>query len=356
MTVTGLASPRTAADDLPRALEPVVQQMIPGATHAQIRNWTAAERGFSTETYLFDLVGVGSGLGGAPNDTVGLVFRRPPEYQILPDYDLRRQYLTMQRLAGSAIPVPTVRWIDPTAGRLGTPYFVMDRIDGTVTVSDFPPYHQAGLFAEIDDAGRARMWNGCVDMIAAVHRIDPAAHRLGFLGSRAPQSAPQALAGFLRYAITWAYGDNTMHPTLRRALDWLDAHPYTPDRIALCWGDSRMSNVLYGHDLAPVAALDWEIAYLGDPAADVAWLLMTDWVSSPLPARRPAPGTPGRDETLERYARVTGHPLKNLRFSDLTAPLLLAVALIRLSGKLAMPDVDLADICAQRVEFILDGD
>lgn len=79
-----------------------------------------------------------------------------------------------------------------------------------------------------------------------------------------------------------------------RALDWLDAHLYIPDRVTLCWGDSRMSNVLYRSDYTPVAALDWEIAYLGDPAGDVAWMLMTDWISSPFedmlqhPARRAA--------------------------------------------------------------------
>lgn len=117
-----------------------------------------------------------------------------------------------------------------------------------------------------------------------------------------------------------------------------------------------MSNVLYDPELVPVAALDWEVAYLGDPAADVAWLLMTDWLSSPLPGRAPAPGTPGRAETIERYQRVSCHGLTNMRFSDVTAPLLLAVALIRLNEKLALPEVDLADICAQRVEVILDGD
>ncbi|CAN5243210.1 phosphotransferase family protein [soil metagenome] len=333
-------------------LETIAQQRIPGAEHARIENWTPTERGFSTETFLFDLVGV----EGAPNGTVGLVFRRPPDFQILPRYDLRRQYLTMQRLADSPIPVPAVRWIDPTPAALSTPYFVMDRIDDTVTVSDFPPYHQTGIFAEIDDAGRATMWNGCVDLIAAVHRIDPAAHRLGFLGASTSHNPSQALTDFLRYAVGWAYGGKPMHLTFIRALDWLDTHIYTPDRVALCWGDSRMSNVLYDPELVPVAALDWEVAYLGDPAADVAWLLMTDWLSSPLPGRAPAPGTPGRAETIERYQRVSGHGLTNMRFSDVTAPLLLAVALIRLNKKLAMPEVDLADICAQRVEFILDGD
>ncbi|EUA44063.1 phosphotransferase enzyme family protein [Mycobacterium xenopi 4042] len=74
-----------------------------------------------------------------------------------------------------------------------------------------------------------------------------------------------------------------------RALDWLDAHLYTPERVTLCWGDSRMSNVLYRRDFTPVAALDWEIAYVGDPAGDVAWMLMTDWISSPFEGHAPAP-------------------------------------------------------------------
>ena len=81
-----------------------------------------------------------------------------------------------------------------------------------------------------------------------------------------------------------------------------------------------MSNVLYGRDLSAVAALDWEIAYLGDPAADVAWLLMTDWVSSPFADNAPAPGTPSRAETIDRYESAVGHPIGNIGFGDVTAP------------------------------------
>jgi hypothetical protein len=64
------------------------------------------------------------------------------------------------------------------------------------------------------------------------------------------------------------------------------------------------------------------------------------------------PATPSRDS----IDRLTGHRLANRRFSDVTAALLLAITLVRLNTKLAMEDVDLADICAQRVEFVLDGD
>ncbi|MGO9349560.1 MAG: phosphotransferase [Mycobacterium sp.] len=151
-------------------------------------------------------------------------------------------------------------------------------------------------------------------------------------------------------------GNGPLDSRFRPALDWLDTHLYTPDRVGLCWGDARMSNVLYRPDLSVAAALDWEISYLGDPAADLAWLFLTDWVSSPLPQRAPAPGTPSRAETLDRYQRRTGHKIGDMRFSDISAALLLAVPLIRLNTKLALPDVDLGAIRAERIEFILDGD
>jgi aminoglycoside phosphotransferase (APT) family kinase protein len=344
---------RPTAEELPAALEPIVRQMIPGAHAAKIDNWRATERGFSTETFLFDLVGV-EGVGPS---ALGLVFRRPPEYAILPDYDLRRQFLTMQRLAGSPVPVPTVRWIDAGSEALGTPYFVMDRIDDVVSVSDYPPYQESGIFADADAAGRATLWNGCLDIITEVHRIDPYRHRLGFLDLAAFGSTPpQRLANFLRYAMNWASGPGPIRPTFARALAWLDSHLYAPERVTLCWGDSRMSNVLYRRDFTPAAALDWEVAYLGDPAGDVAWMLMTDWISSPFNGHAPAPGTPTREETIERYQRLAGHRLGNMRFSDVTSALLLAVPLIRLNTKLAIEGVDLAGICAQRLEFVLEGD
>ncbi|EUA84981.1 phosphotransferase enzyme family protein [Mycobacterium xenopi 4042] len=126
------------------------------------------------------------------------------------------------------VPVPTVRWIDADGTALGTPYFVMDRIDDVVTVSDVPPYQQAGIFADTDDEGRAALWNGCLDIIAKVHAIDPDRYRLGFLAlSQFGSTPPQRLANFLRYALNWASGDAPLHPVFTRALDWLDAHLYT---------------------------------------------------------------------------------------------------------------------------------
>lgn len=338
---------RIAADDLPNHLEPIVRRRIEGAASASIVNWRPAAQGFSTETFLFYVVDV-----AGHDEPLGLVFRRPPVHDVLPDYDLSRQHLVMERLRDSVIPVPTTRWLD-TTDTLGTPYFVMDRIDDVVLVSDVPPYHDAGVFGDASPAEREKLWNGCVDIIADLRSVDPTAHRLGFLDLGAfGSSAPQRLAGFLRYALHWAAAPGGPSPDLVRALDWLDDNLYEPEYVGLCWGDARMSNVLYDKDFGTVAALDWELAYLGDPACDLAWMFATDWISSPLPGRASAAGTPSREETMERYRRRTGLSLEHMQFCDVAAALLLAIPLLRLNTILAL-DVDLAEICAARIDHFL---
>lgn len=77
---------RTAAEDIASTLEPLVREHISGARDAKIVNFKRTERGFSTETYLFEL-------DGATGEASGFVFRRPPEVSLFPDYDLRRQFL-----------------------------------------------------------------------------------------------------------------------------------------------------------------------------------------------------------------------------------------------------------------------
>ncbi|OBF25439.1 phosphotransferase family protein [Mycobacterium sp. ACS4331] len=341
-----------AADQLPAALEPIVRRRIAGAARAEIVDWRVPVAGHSNETFLFDLVGV-----DGPQPTLGLVFRRPPEHPMLPEFDLRRQYLVMQRLASSPIPVPAVRWLETSTDELGTPYYVMDRVDGVLGLTDMPAYHCSGPFADADEAGRAAMWNGCVDVIADIHAIDPDEYGLGFLQpDRLGGPSVADMVGYLRSGLDWARGDRPLHPSLVRGLDWLEAHPHNPVSWVLCWGDSRMSNLLYRPDHTVATVLDWEIAHVGDPAADLAWMLMTDWMLSPLDDNAPAAGTPTREETLDRYRERTGNDLTNLTFYEVAAPLTLAIGMLRLSTRWGLPDTDLSGICARRIEKILDGD
>ncbi|MET0164849.1 MAG: hypothetical protein ABW318_07595 [Vicinamibacterales bacterium] len=117
---------RPAADEIPALLEPIVRERIPGADTARIVNWRGTERGFSTETFLFELDTDDS--SGAPNTLTRLVFRRPPQVSLFPDYDLLRQVLVMRRLQATPVTVPAVRWLDRGDDALGTPYFVMEQV------------------------------------------------------------------------------------------------------------------------------------------------------------------------------------------------------------------------------------
>src|SRR4029079_19137432 len=112
---------RPAADEIAALLEPIARQRIAGAADARIANWRAAERGLSTETFLFDIEKQGD---QSPTTVTQLVFRRPPEVSIFPDYDLTRQVTVMNRLRDTPITVPAVYWLDRGSADLGTPYYV----------------------------------------------------------------------------------------------------------------------------------------------------------------------------------------------------------------------------------------
>ncbi|WP_069167296.1 phosphotransferase [Nocardia altamirensis] len=140
-------------------------------------------------------------------------------------------------------------------------------------------------------------------------------------------------------------------PTIERAITWLRDHCYDPDHVTLCWGDSRLSNVLYGPDYSVLGALDWEIGYLGDHEADLAWLLLTDWVSSEYLSIPRLPGTPSREETIARYEAATGWPVRRLRFNEILGAVLMALALLRIQVVLGIGD--LSAVAVARLDPLL---
>src|SRR4051812_8440227 len=149
------ASSRPAADEIAALLEPIVRQHLPVPADAHIANWRAADRGLSTETFLFDLQ---TDDADGPITLNKLVFRRPPANSLYPDYDLTRQVMVMNRLRDTPITVPTVCWLDRDDKDLGTPYYVMERLPTIGTANDYPSYHSHGLYFDATPEQRATMW------------------------------------------------------------------------------------------------------------------------------------------------------------------------------------------------------
>ncbi|TLF79087.1 phosphotransferase family protein [Nocardia cyriacigeorgica] len=336
---------RPEPEGIPALLEPILRQQLPGSAQARIGQFARTTRGFATETYLFE--------ADSGDRTVPLVLRRPPEEPLFPDYDLLRQVLVMQRLADTEIPVPAVAWLDRGTAALGSPYFVMSRLGGEAP-SDFPSYHVAGNYFEASPADRARMWWGCVDTIAAIHRLDWQKLRLDFLGCPDRGTAStQHLVDYLDTALTWACG-GPQPETYRRAIDHLRVHAYEPEQLTLCWGDARMSNILYDTEYRVSGVLDWEIAYLGNHEADLAWMLFLDWASSEYEGHPRLTGTPTREETIAYYEQRSGMRVHNLRYNEILAAVLLSIPLLRMAHRVRLPpEMDITGFCTTRIEQLL---
>ncbi|MFD6353181.1 phosphotransferase family protein [Nocardia tengchongensis] len=340
-----MSATRIPAEHLGAALEPALRKHLSMSAEVRVRDLARTERGFATETYLFT---VDDDSGATP-----LVLRRPPDMSLFPDYDLLRQVLVMQRLAGTGLPVPTVAWLERGDNPLGSPYFVMNRLEGQAP-SDYPSYHAAGNYFEATPEQRARMWWGCVDTIAAVNQLDWRALGLDFLAyPRHGDGVVEQGVNYLDAALTWAC-EGEPPETYRRAIAYLREHLYEPDSPCLCWGDARMSNILYDRDFRVRGVLDWEIAHLGAPESDLAWLLFLDWASSTYEGHPALPGTPSRAETIAYYEQRTGTPVRNLEYQEIFSAALLSVPLLRMTHRVQLPpDMNITGFCTARIEELL---
>ncbi|HET7666323.1 MAG TPA: phosphotransferase family protein [Mycobacterium sp.] len=346
---------RPAADQIAALLQPIVRCRIPGATDARITNWRPAGSGLSTETFLFDLLRDGDDGSARVKQ---LVFRRPPDVSLYPDYDLTRQVMVMNRLRDTAVPVPTVCWLDRDDKDLGTPYYVMEQLPSIGTANDFPSYHSKGLYFDATPEQRTTMWWGCVQAIADVHALDWRSLRLEKL--LMPQRGVHPLEQIVDYYdefLKWGSQDGRRQE-LVDAVNWLRDNIYEPEYLVLCWGDSRMSNILYGPQFEVTAVLDWELAHIGDHEADLAWLLFVDWACSEYEGVPRLDGTPSRQETVERYEQMSGRAVRNLPYNEVLAAVRLGIPITRLESRLRNQglltgDLDLAGFCVERLRQLL---
>lgn len=337
-------------------LMPWLQNKMPHAQSLSISEMKVPEAGFSTDTFLFDM----SWQEAGQQRSEGMVIRRPPQLPIWPDYDLGLQVDVMQYLQGTNVPVPKVHWMERDESILGTPFFIMNRIEGVIP-SSFPLYHTYGIYLDASPAQRTQIWWAFLEALAKIHQLDWKSLGLSFLG--APKSGTGPVDQLLDYNesyLNWVNVDKKSLPILEAALDWLKRNRYIPEHVTLCWGDSRLSNLIYSADFEVAAVLDWEMAYLGDPESDLGWAIFLDWANSDGSSISPLEGTPKREEIVQHYQELTGWKVSNLFYNEVLAPFRLGVSTLRLynnlkeAGIALLPeDFDLNNPCTQRLAGLL---
>jgi len=168
------------------------------------------------------------------------------------------------------VPVPKPVLYHGESDVIGTPFYLMERVDGRV-------FHDASL-PGIAPAARRAIYLAMASLLAKLHRIDPSAVGLGDYGRPGNYFERQ----IARWSRQWHESQTKDIPALDRLADWLVAHlPADDGQISIAHGDFRLGNLLL-HPVEPrvVAILDWELSTLGHPLADVGFCSMT-WCTTP---------------------------------------------------------------------------
>ncbi|MCP2280183.1 Predicted kinase, aminoglycoside phosphotransferase (APT) family [Nocardia amikacinitolerans] len=351
---------QSLADDLSRWLAGKVAADEPPRVHELT---LPQGSGMSSASVLFDAewsVG-GRAEGGS------FVARLAPtaaDFPVFETYDLAKQYHVMAGVAAATdVPVPPLCWLETDESVLGTPFFVMRRIDGRVP-ADNPPYVFYGWLFDAEPAERALLTDNTLAVLAKIHAIPDPAARFPMLDG--PGQALRRHVDWHRAWYRWALADDGYPiPLLERAFDWLDAHwPADPGPDVLSWGDSRPGNIIYD-GFEPVAVLDWEMAGLGPRELDVAWIVFIHRFFQDLATRFEQPGLPDflrRSEVVAKYEELTGYTVRDLDFYLVYAALRHGIVMARVKRRMIhfgedtdTPDRDDYVMHRASLEALLDG-
>jgi aminoglycoside phosphotransferase (APT) family kinase protein len=246
-----------------------------------------------------------------------VVLRRPPLSNRLPTaHDMGREHRVMTALGDTAVPVPRTLAMCSDESVIGAPFYVMDRVVGHIVRDELPTG-----YAETDDERRAISF-GLIDVLAALHAVDPAAVGLETYGKPAGYLERQIRRWTMQWEASRLEQDPNAGELDRLALRLGQEMPASPTG-PIVHGDYRMDNVLLDPQVPGeiAAVLDWELSTLGDPLADLGLFYIywqdaadsaTQGAAGLLPSVTRLPGFPGRRELLERYATRTGTDLTTL--------------------------------------------
>jgi aminoglycoside phosphotransferase (APT) family kinase protein len=295
-----------------------------------VRDVNAPGNGMSSESVLFTLEG-----GAAAGDYVARLAPMPAVYPVFPEYDLDVQRRCMQLVrANTDVPAPEVPYGEPDAKWLGTPFIVMKRVEG-VPPLDIPPYVMDGWLFSATDEQRATVQRHAASVLARLHTITPDNADLSFL--MRPEHGATALEqqlGYQRWYYDWAREDET-YPLIEQTFAWLDAHMPTGHETVLNWGDARLGNMLWA-DFEPVAVLDWEMATVGPPEIDLAWMIFLHAFFQDLAAKFELVGLPDfmrRENVVADYEACSGRTVRNLDWFEVFAALRFAIVSVRTSTR-----------------------
>lgn len=194
-------------------------------------------------------------------DNRRMVLRKKPDGEVLPSaHAVDREYRVMRALAASELPVPPTVLYHAEPDIIGTPFYLMDRVEGRVFADNALP--------GMAPAERRAIYLAMAETLAVLHGVDWRSAGLGDFGKPGQFFQRQ----LRRWQQQWALSRTRENPAIDELMAWLGAHMPDSDETTLAHGDFKLNNLMF-HPSEPrvVAVLDWELSTLGHPLADVAF-------------------------------------------------------------------------------------
>jgi aminoglycoside phosphotransferase (APT) family kinase protein len=242
--------------------------------------------------------------------STGVVLRRPPRGPLPPSaHDVLREARLLTALEPTPVRTPRVLAVCDDLEVVGAPFYVMERVTGEVITDSVPE----GLDTEEQ---RAAVAEELVRGLVELHAVDWTA--LGLEGFGKP-------TGYLerqlrRFTGLWEHNRTREISEMDEVGQWLADHLPESPPSTIVHGDYRLGNTMFAAE-AParlVAILDWEMATIGDPLADIGYM-MIHWIQSDDPQNRfvlhgvtSRPGFPRRRELVARYEDLSGRSVDDL--------------------------------------------
>jgi len=281
--------------DIGQRLTGWLRGQLSDADELRIEGLERVEFGHSAEMMALTVV-TGHGEAEERRDVVVRLRPRPPA--LLEPYDLKRQFDILRKLENTSVRAPRALWLEESGDVLERPFFVMERVAGSVYEMEAP---------QGPDATAQRIRRMCEDMadqLAAVHAVDLQATGLDALGDGSDHLD--------RELDHWAAEMHRVQrgtlPALERLLRALrDGKPRPYPTIALVHGDAKPGNFAFVGDQVS-AIFDWEMTGIGDPLADIGWMELL-WMQ-PVGITS-HPDAPTIDEFIARYEQASGIKVEN---------------------------------------------
>jgi aminoglycoside phosphotransferase (APT) family kinase protein len=243
-----------------------------------------------------------------------LVLRRPPRPPLPPSaHDVLREARLLRALERTPARVPKVLAVCDREELIGCPFYVMERIPGEVIVWQTPP-------ALDTPEQRRRIGEQLIDALVEIHSCDWRAAGLEDFGKPSGYLERQ----LRRFGGLWEHNRTREIPAVERVGAWLAQHMPESGPATIVHGDYRLGNTMFAEDSPAelVAVLDWEMATIGDPLADVGYMCMF-WTEAGDPEGglrealgrvTRAEGYPTREQLIARYEELSGRSMTDLRW------------------------------------------